>query len=174
MKLALLEPLAVFGMIEAYIWSLRYTHRFFWVAILALVLLSHVVHRERPRMLGFRWDNFRQAASHFAAAIGLLALGMLACGILFRTVRPMDWGHAFWSLAIYLPWGVFQQYLLNGYFLNRLDASLSRRAAPVAAAGLFAAAHLPNWFLVPVTFLTLLPGSGARSDRLPAVPGSAG
>jgi len=153
MNLALLEPLAVFGMIEAYIWSLRYSYRPLWAAILALIVLSHAVHREWPRELGFRRDNFRKAADAFAPVIGLVALGMLGAGLVFRTLRPVGWGAAFWSLALYIPWGTFQQYLLNGYFLNRLDAALSRRAAPIAAAALFSAAHVPNWFLMVVTFL---------------------
>lgn len=152
MPLALAEPLAVFAAIEAYIWWLRYVAGWLWMPILAFVLLSHGVHRETPRSLGFRADNFGDAVRRFAAFIALLALAMLGCGLIFRTIRPMPLDRAFWSLAIYIPWGVFQQYLLNGYFLNRLDKAFPRRAAPFAAAGLFAAAHTPNWFLILVTF----------------------
>jgi len=60
---------------------------------------------------------------------------------------------AFWALAGYLPWGLFQQYVLNGYFLNRFDSALSRRSAPMISAALFSGAHLPNWFLMAVTLL---------------------
>jgi membrane protease YdiL (CAAX protease family) len=53
-----------------------------------------------------------------------------------------------------MPWGTFQQYLLNGYFLNRLLVAMPGRPAAVASAALFSGAHLPNWFLMAVTLLT--------------------
>ena len=52
----------------------------------------------------------------------------------------------------YCPWGLFQQYLLNGYFANRLLAVASARRVPLIAAALFSGTHLPNWFLMLVTF----------------------
>jgi membrane protease YdiL (CAAX protease family) len=56
------------------------------------------------------------------------------------------------SWLAYVPWGVFQQYVLNGYFLNRFHAVLGRRAASLIAAALFSAVHAPNWFLMVVAF----------------------
>src|SRR5262249_36742168 len=59
-------------------------------------------------------------------------------------------------LGGYCFWALFQQYLLNGYFTNRLQASLDRRyrflVAPLAGA-MFAAAHLPNPLLMVVTLI---------------------
>jgi ABC-type cobalamin transport system permease subunit len=52
----------------------------------------------------------------------------------------------------YCPRGIFQQYLLNGHIANRLLAVASARRVPLMAAALFAGAHLPNWFLMVVTF----------------------
>jgi membrane protease YdiL (CAAX protease family) len=46
-----------------------------------------------------------------------------------------------------------QQYILNGYFLNRFDALFSSRAASLTTAALFGVAHTPNWFLMSVTFV---------------------
>jgi len=46
-KVAILEPVTVFAMIMAYIWEVRYTHHGWWMAILAIMLLSHLLHRER-------------------------------------------------------------------------------------------------------------------------------
>ena len=43
---------------------------------------------------------------------------------------------------------------MNGYFLNRFEAVLSPRAAPVVSAALFSGVHTPNWFLMIVTLLT--------------------
>jgi membrane protease YdiL (CAAX protease family) len=58
------------------------------------------------------------------------------------------------SLALYCAWGLFQQYLLNGYFVNRFDDFLAGRKhalVPVLAAVFFSLAHLPNWLLMLVT-----------------------
>jgi membrane protease YdiL (CAAX protease family) len=52
-----------------------------------------------------------------------------------------------------VPWGVAQQYALNGYFLNRLSRPSSPYAASIAATLMFSAAHLPNWFLMAVALV---------------------
>lgn len=45
-KLALLEPLLVFGLIVAYIWKLRFVHPTCWIAIPALMIFSHLLRHE--------------------------------------------------------------------------------------------------------------------------------
>lgn len=150
-RMTILEPLAVFVMIMAYIWDLRYSHGRVWLLILALMVVSHLARRERAAALGFRSGNLRECLRDFAPALGLLALAMLGCGILLQTTRTLAPRQGALALGAYLPWGIFQQYLLNGYFFNRFNQALSARAAPLAAAVLFSGAHLPNWFLMGVT-----------------------
>jgi len=152
-RLTILEPALFFILIMAYIWSLRFAHRWLWVGILALMLLSHALHREDAGRLGFRLGNLRECLTEFAPALAFFALLMLSAGMLLQTTRPIGFDQAFGSWAIYLPWGLFQQYILNGYFFTRFDAALSRRTAPLVAAGLFAGAHTPNWFLMAATLL---------------------
>ena len=152
-KMAILEPASVFVMIMTYIWGLRSTHHGLWMGILCLMLLSHLVHRERAEGLGFGARNLRVCLREYAPLLGFFALLMLGCGILLQTTRPIGFEQGFLSFAWYLPWGLVQQYILNGYFMNRLDGVLSARAAPLAAAALFSGAHLPNWFLMSVTLL---------------------
>ena len=123
-KLAILEPVVVFALILAYIWELRYVNRNLWMVILAWMLLSHVLHRETPAKLGFGLRNLRDCVRELLPALTLLALALLAGGILLRTVRQIGFNRAFLSLAAYLPWGLAQQYVLNGYFLHRFGARL--------------------------------------------------
>ena len=52
-RIALLEPATVFALIMAYIWQLRYSHRGLWLAILAGMIVSHLVRRESSEVLGF-------------------------------------------------------------------------------------------------------------------------
>ncbi len=151
-KLAILEPVLVYAMILAYIWNLRYSHGGAWVGILALMLLSHLVRRESPYSLGFRTRNMGECWRGLATLLAFLSLFMLASGILLHTVRPIGVEMALASWAAYVPWGVFQQYALNGYFLNRFQTVLGRRAASLIAAALFCAVHAPNWFLMVVAF----------------------
>jgi membrane protease YdiL (CAAX protease family) len=151
-KLAILEPVLVYAATMAYIWNLRYSHHGAWVGILAVVLLSHVLRQEHARTLGFRWRNMGECWREFAPALTFLSLLMLASGILFHTMRPIAVEAALAAWAAYLPWGVFQQYVLNGYFLNRFQAVLGRRAASLIAAAFFCGIHAPNWLLMAVAF----------------------
>src|SRR5579872_6863222 len=105
-------------MIMQYIWALRYRHPLMWLLILGLMLLSHRIHRERAGTLGFHGINLRVCWEVFAPVLAFLALLMLAAGILLQTTRPIGFDRAVLSWAAYLPWGLFQQYILNGYFLN--------------------------------------------------------
>lgn len=149
--LRLLEPLSVFGGILGYIWSLRFRHPWSWVALIGFVVLSHVVRRERPPALGFRVARLGDCLRTFGPALLAVALVLAAAGVELGTVRPIGLERAVSAFALYLPWGLFQQYLMNGYFLKRLDAALSPRAADIATAALFSVVHTPNWFLMLVT-----------------------
>ena len=139
-------------MILAYIWNWRYTHGAAWVAILGLMLLSHLVRRESAYSLGFRTRNMGECWRDIGPVLAFLSLLMLASGMLLHTMRPIGVWTALASLAAYVPWGVFQQYVLNGYSLNRFQAVLGRRAASLMAAALFCGVHTPNWFLMLAAF----------------------
>ena len=152
-KLAILEPIAVCGLILAYIWGLRYHHPRAWAPIVALLVASHWWRGEGAAALGFRRENLAVCLRRFAPALGFLALTLLASGLLLDTVRPMALDRAAVTWAIYVPWGLFQQYLLNGYCLTRLQIALPGRAAALAAAALFSVVHSPNWFLMLVTLV---------------------
>lgn len=144
----------VFGLIMIYIWWVRFLHPYSWVAILGVVIGSHVYHQETFAKLGFQCGGARRPFIKFSLPLGALALSLLALGILFQSVRHLTWQGALLSFALYCTWGLFQQYLLNGYFVNRLDDCLAGRQhalVPILAAVFFSMAHLPNWFLMLVT-----------------------
>lgn len=153
-KLIVAETAAGFALIMLYIWRLRFTAPRAWIFILGFFILSHILRGERSAALGLRWGNFRECVEAMAPALLLLALSLIACGELFETIRPISPQYGFMCLLAYCPWGIFQQYLLNGYVANRLLAVSSTRSVPLMAAALFAGAHLPNWFLMLVTFVT--------------------
>src|SRR3954471_17988076 len=111
-----LEALSVFGMIMAYIWRIRFTEPLALMVILMLIVVSHVVRRESPAWLGFGAANLQRSAAALTPVILALALLLLASGWMFgvRWVAPLS------GLPLYCVWGLFQQYCLNGYFMNRL------------------------------------------------------
>jgi membrane protease YdiL (CAAX protease family) len=146
-----MEPFLMFGLITAYIWKLRAIHPSLWSVIPALMFLSHIVHHETPRALGFRLHGLGSRLKQLAPVLALIAAALLSAGALFHTLRPIGFRGILLALLPYLPWGLAQQYVLNGYFLNRFDAVLSARAAGLLAALLFCAAHAPNPFLMAVT-----------------------
>ena len=148
----LLEPLLMFALIMTYIWKLRSLHPYFWILIPALLLVSHILHHESPRDLGFVSHGLLSLLKKITPLLILIAAAMLSTGALFHTLRPIDFRGAVFALAPYLPWGLTQQYLLNGYLLNRLDAALSPHASALLTALLFSVAHTPNPFLMSVTF----------------------
>lgn len=150
-RASVLEALVVFAGIMAFIWKLRFTHPWFSLSVIALILVSHLAHRERAQSLGFRAADFGHCLRRFGPLVIGLALFMLTAGLLLGTIRPIGLEPAIRSFALYLPWGLFQQYLLNGYFLKRFDMAFSQKAAAMLASLLFGAAHSPNWFLMLIT-----------------------
>jgi membrane protease YdiL (CAAX protease family) len=149
-KLAALEPAALFLFIMGYIWIWRRTHPYLWIAILACLLLSHVLHRENARQLGFGRESLEECTHRFAPLLIVLALAMFAGGLLLNTTRRIPTDQAFLALFAYLPWGVLQQYMLNGYFLRRFDRAFSPRQSAWVTTVLFGVVHTPNWFLMIV------------------------
>ena len=151
-RLAILEPWLMFGLIAAYIWKIQPVHPEWWIAIPALMLLSHCLHHEGPGVLGFglpnRWDRLMRLTFWFV----LIALLLLTAAYALGTLRQTSLAGVLLALAGYLPWGLAQQYAINGYFLKRFDAALSLRGSSLATAVLFSAAHAPNPFLMAVTF----------------------
>ena len=54
---SILESVAVYVLVQAYIWKWQYSHPKIALVIVLLLLLSHVWHHETPHWLGFRVDN---------------------------------------------------------------------------------------------------------------------
>ena len=144
------EAAVVFCLILAYIWRLRFSHPFSWVPILLLIVVSHLYHGETLETLGLRWGVAPRGFRELSTALLLAALALLIPGLVFNTIRDVSWRVALSGFALYCVWGLFQQYVLNGFFVNRLSAFLPHRseAVPILAGITFSLAHLPNWFLM--------------------------
>jgi hypothetical protein len=104
--------------------------------------------------MGFRRGGF--VSSLWVVVLAALLSGAaIAVAIQLHTLR-IPHGLMGWVLAWggYTVWSFVQQFLLQGYFLFRFVRLLPRREwAALAAAGIFAAAHLPNPLLTSVTLV---------------------
>jgi hypothetical protein len=149
---AAIEPGITFAMIVLYIWWLRFRYPYAWIAILALLIASHLRKREGLRKLGFWWNMPRDSARLWVV-LWSIAMGILASGLIFHSIRQVSWQGACLSLLLYCIWGLFQQYVLNGYFVNRFSGLLPdhTRGVPILAGICFSLVHSPNWFLMMVT-----------------------
>lgn len=149
-----LEIAVIYGLILAVEWTPRPLQRVLWlVAVIGLLL---IVWRSFDgwQAMGFRATNFARSLWIAGAA---LALALIAIAIAARMHTLLTPGGPFVFLATYCAYAVWsgvQQILLQGVFLPRFLRLIPRpAAAALVAAALFAAAHLPNPVLMPVTFI---------------------
>ena len=118
---------------------------------LALVVLSQ---RATLNQLGLDWRGFVSSLWILPAAVIAATAGILlarASGTFHDLYKP-DLAH----VGGYVMWTIYQQFLLQDYFMPRLTKVLNTEAAIAFAAVLFAMAHLPN---VALTVATLVWGA---------------
>lgn len=120
------------------------------IALLAPLIL---VVSQRPTLseLGLHWRGFFSSLWILPAAAVAAALGILvarAAGTFHELYKP-DLAH----VGGYVVWTIYQQFLLQDYFMPRLTRVLKADAAIAFAAVLFALAHLPNVVLTVATLV---------------------
>ena len=151
-----LEAVTIFILLLAYIWFFKARANWSWMVLLGIIFLSHAVRGESPAELGLRTRGFAECTRRFGLPVLLVAVVGVVAGFAFDTVRDVAAWRVAGVLGGYCFWALFQQYLLNGYFANRLHASVDARyqylVAPMAGV-MFAAAHVPNPLLMGVTLV---------------------
>jgi hypothetical protein len=150
----LLELSIGYALILATIWTPRPFQKWFYLAAALWIFATTLFSFPGWAAMGFRRGGFLASVWVVFAAL-ILAIGAALVARHLNTLRhPL--GPRGWLLTFggYTVWSFVQQFMLQGYFLFRLLRILPRReAAALAAAGIFAAAHLPNPILTPITLL---------------------
>lgn len=118
---------------------------------IALLAPLGIVLSRRPTLddLGLSMRGLVRSLWILPAAIALSFAGIFVTkriGTFHELYRP-DFAHV-WG---YVLWTLYQQFLLQDYFMPRLTRLLDSDRAIVVAAILFAVAHLPNLSLVVAT-----------------------
>ena len=150
----LLELVVGYGLILATIWTPRPWQQ--WLYMLAVLWIAATSFVAFPgwAAIGFRRGGFLSSLwVVFAAAI--ISAVAIFIAIRIDTIRhPISARGWVMTFGGYTVWSFVQQFLLQGYFLFRFLRLLPRREwAAVAAATMFAAAHLPNPILTPITLI---------------------
>jgi membrane protease YdiL (CAAX protease family) len=122
--------------------------------IVLLIPLALVVLRLPSRYeLGLSWRGFVSALWILPAAVALAIAGITLARV-GGTYHPL-YGADLSHVGGYVLWTLYQQFLLQDYFMPRLSRIFTSDTAIMLAGTLFALAHLPN---VPLTIATLLWG----------------
>jgi hypothetical protein len=150
----LLELSIGYALILATIWTPRPFQRWLYLAAALWIFATTLFSFPGWAAMGFRWRGFVASIWVVFAALILAIAATLVARHLNTLRHPL--GPRGWLLTFggYTVWSFAQQFMLQGYFLFRLLRILPRReGAALAAAGIFAAAHLPNPILTPITLV---------------------
>lgn len=146
----LLELIFGYGLIVFILWIPNFPQRA--LSPVALIATLSVVLARRPSIddLGVGLRGLAASLWILPAAVVLAAVSMLVAKQ-FGTLHPLykaDFKH----IAGYVTWTVYQQFLLNDYFMPRLLRLVTSEGLALAiVAALFSAAHMPNLWLALAT-----------------------
>lgn len=148
----LTELILGYSLVVGIIWTPEHLQRFLSPIALLFTLSVVLARRQSRDELGLGWRGLVPSLWILPAAIALAVLSTFAAARI-GTLHPL-YKADFARVSGYVLWTIYQQFLLQDYFMDRLLRLLSNEAAAVALAGtLFAAAHLPNLVLTAATLV---------------------
>ena len=135
-------------------WTPRPWQRVLWMVAAATVVAITCISFDGLNQMGLRTANFFRSLWVVGAALGAAAVAVAVAASLHTLHAPPSLLLFVGTYCAYALWSAVQQFLLQCFFLSRLlHLFPGRFFAPFAAAFIFAAAHLPNPILTPITFL---------------------
>ena len=139
-----------YGLIVFVIWMPEYPQKLLSPVALVVTLAIVLARGQTRDELGFGWRGFVPSLWILPAAllVTVVSTALSRHFGMLHTLYKADFKH----VSGYVLWTVYQQFLLNDYFMPRLiRITASERVAVMLAGVLFAAAHLPNLWLTVAT-----------------------
>ena len=150
----LLEIAIAYGLILLVIWTPRPWQTYLWWTAAAGVASITCISFDGFQAMGLRATNFGRSLWIVGAALlvaGAAVLVALRLHTLHLPGTPLAFALTYCAYAI---WCGVQQFLLQAFFLQRILRLIPYRVrAVLAAAVVFAAAHLPSPILTPLTLV---------------------
>jgi len=120
------------------------------LALLAPLVLT-LWRKPRRDDMGIGWSRLVRSLWLLPAAAVLILVSILSARVAgtFHPLYKGDLAH----VGGYVLWTLYQQFLLQDYFMPRLTRILASDGAVAVAGSLFAVAHLPNLSLAVATLV---------------------
>ena len=149
---AILELALAYTLIILVIWTPNPWQRIFYIAAVIALAAILALSFQSARALGLQLKNLGRSLWVAIIALALAAIMILVAAHKHTLHNTSHFVARYWGYAL---WAFVQQILLQDVFLRRLLILIPSkpRLAALAAAILFASAHLPNPILTPITFL---------------------
>lgn len=147
----LVELIVGFAGIIVILWLPTHQQLIFGPVALLVPLVLVLLRRPSLNELGLGILGFVASLWILPAAVALMIAAVFLAKKIgtFHPLYNADLAHVYG----YVLWTMYQQFLLQDYFMPRLTSLLNSNAAIGAAAVLFAIAHLPNLSLVMATLV---------------------
>jgi hypothetical protein len=149
------EVVFVSAGIMLYIWRWQFIFPNFAVLLLAFLIATFFVHRDRLAALGFGSPGLISGLGVIAGPTAVFVLFLIPVGMFTGSFSGWTWTpDKLAGLGRYFAFCLLQQFGLQSFFTNRLLTILKRpNLAAWTSAFIFACFHIPNPVLIPVTFL---------------------
>jgi membrane protease YdiL (CAAX protease family) len=149
-----IEVAVTYLLILAVIWTPRPLQRFLWIVAAAGVVVFLWGSFEGWKAMGFTIAKLGRSLWIVGAALAVTGIAIAVAARAHSLLLPAGVAGFLNGYISYAIWTGVQQFLLQGFFLLRLlRVAPNGWIASLAAAVLFAAAHLPNPVLAPLTLL---------------------
>lgn len=127
------------------------------VLAFAFMFWSHRLRGESIRDIGFRFDNFGEAARRLVVPMVIASVVLIGVGYFNHSIDFFRWRRGGFALGMPLVgmlWGLVQQYALQGFINRRAQLVWGRGITSILiVSALFGIFHLPNPTLMAVTFV---------------------